>query len=151
MKQGITFGFINGIIDMLALLTGLWATKVSKVGIIGAMVALIISNPLNDSYALYISEESTDSEKAKIKAKNALISQIAIHVVFLLIVILTPNTGTALIISLAFSIITIIGFNQYNNINIVSTRNTLLVIFTLVTITYIADHAVFKYFKNLKI
>ena len=149
MMQGITFGFINGIIDMLALLTGLWATKVSKVGIIGAMVALIISNPLNDSYALYISEESTDSEKAKIKAKNALISQIVTHLIFLLIVIFTPNTETALIISFVFSIITIIGFNNYNNI--VSTRSTLLMIFTLVTITYIADHAVFKYFKNLKI
>ena len=149
MMQGITFGFINGIIDMLALLTGLWATKVSKVGIIGAMVALIISNPLNDSYALYISEESTDSEKAKTKAKNALISQIVTHLIFLLIVIFTPNTETALIISFVFSIITIIGFNKYNNI--VSTRSTLLMIFTLVTITYIADHAVFKYFKNLKI
>jgi hypothetical protein len=148
MMQGITFGFINGIIDMLALLTGLWATKVSKVGIIGAMIALIISNPLNDSYALYISEESTDSEKAKAKAKSALISQIATHAVFLLIVIFSPNITTALIISFILSTITIIGFNQYNNINIFNTRNTLIVITLLVFVTYVADNAVFKYFKR---
>ena len=35
---GETFGFTNGIITMLALITGLYATNVNKIGIIGAIM-----------------------------------------------------------------------------------------------------------------
>ena len=147
MIQGMTFGLINGIIDMLALLTGLWATKVSKVGIIGAIVALMISNPFNDSYALYVSEEKDDEEKAREKAKIALLAQLATHFIFLLIIIFSPNTTIAILISFILSGITIFSFNLYNDINFIKTRNTLLIIALLVLVTYIADSSVYKYYK----
>ena len=148
--SGSTFGVINGIIDMLALLTGLWATKVSKIGIIGAIIALVISNPFNDSYALYLSEENENekeqtNEKAKKKATYALVSQLTTHLMFLIIVILSPNTTVALITSFICSGLLIFGFNLYNKVPINKTGNTIIIISILVGLTYLADNAVYKY------
>ncbi len=44
---GKTFGFTNGIIAMFALLVGLYATGVNKVGTIVAILALLITDPLS--------------------------------------------------------------------------------------------------------
>lgn len=54
---GETFEFPNGIITILALITGLHATKVNKIGIIGAILALLITDPLCNAYALYTSQK----------------------------------------------------------------------------------------------
>ena len=129
---------------MLALLTGLWATKVSKIGIIGAIIALVISNPFNDSYALYLSSEN-ENENAKKKATHALFSQLTTHLMFLIIVILSPNTTVALITSFICSGLLIFGFNLYNKVPINKTGNTIIIISILVGLTYLADNAVYKY------
>ena len=72
---GETFGFTNGIITILALITGLHATKVNKIGIIGAILALLITDPLCDAYALYTSHKLIEKKSAYKIGIKAFLSQ----------------------------------------------------------------------------
>ena len=60
--NGKTFGFINGNITILSLIVGMYAAGSDKKSIIGAMVALLVADPLCDAYSLYIAEKE-DGEK----------------------------------------------------------------------------------------
>ena len=84
---GETFGFTNGIITILALITGLHATKVNKIGIIGAILALLITDPLCDAYALYTSQKIIDKKTAYSIGFNAFLSQFLLQLLFLMIII----------------------------------------------------------------
>ena len=148
MTSGVKFGFINGIIDMLALLVGLFATKVSKVGMIGAIVAMMISNPINDSYSLYISSENEGKSEARQKATHALAMQILTHASFLLIIILSPNPAIAIKISIIYSLIIILAFDKYFNIEVLETIKKIGIILILISITYFADAKVYQYFPD---
>tara|TARA_B110000467_G_scaffold109383_1_gene99723 strand:+ start:98 stop:547 length:450 start_codon:yes stop_codon:yes gene_type:complete len=148
MTSGVKFGFINGIIDMLALLVGLFATKVSKVGMIGAIVAMMISNPINDSYSLYISSENEGKSEARQKATHALIMQILTHASFLLIIILSTTTTLAIKISIIYSLIVILAFDKYFNIAVLETIKKIGIILILISITYFADAKVYQYFPD---
>jgi len=148
MTSGVKFGFINGIIDMLALLVGLYATKVSKVGMIGAIVAMMISNPINDSYSLYISSENEGKSEARQKATHALIMQILTHASFLLIIILSTTTTLAIKISIIYSLIVILAFDKYFNIGVLETIKKIGIILILISITYFADAKVYQYFPD---
>jgi hypothetical protein len=75
MKIGENFGTTNGIITMLSLLTGLRATKVNKVGIIGAILAMIIADPLSDAYSMYYAEKTNNNPNDYIIGRDAFISQ----------------------------------------------------------------------------
>ena len=46
MLSGTTFGYINGIITMLSLISGMYVTHVTKIGIIGAILATIIDGQI---------------------------------------------------------------------------------------------------------
>ena len=148
MTSGIKFGFINGIIDMLALLVGLFATKVSKVGMIGAVVAMMISNPINDSYSLYISAEKEKESESRQKATHALVTQILTHASFLLIIILSTTTTLAIKISIIYSLIVILAFDKYFNIAVLETIKKIGIILILISITYFADAKVYQYFPD---
>ena len=58
MAKGLVFGVTNGIITMLALITGMYASKVNKVGVIAAILAILIADPLSDAYSMYVSEKA---------------------------------------------------------------------------------------------
>jgi ABC-type uncharacterized transport system permease subunit len=150
MTSGIKFGFINGIIDMLALLVGLFATKVSKVGMIGAVVAMMISNPINDSYSLYISAEKEKESESRQKATHALVTQILTHASFLLIIILSPNPAMAIKISIIYSLIIILAFDKYFNIEFIETFKKIGIILFLIIVTYFADEKVYEYFPDAR-
>ena len=83
---GETFGFTNGVITILALITGLHATKVNKIGIIGAILALLITDPLCDAYSLYTSQKIIEKKTAYSIGFNAYIS-ILLQTLFLMIII----------------------------------------------------------------
>ena len=73
MSVGVTFGFTNGIITMLSLITGLYATNVNRVGIIGAILALLITDPLSDAYSMYNSQKLINKETALDIGKTAFV------------------------------------------------------------------------------
>ena len=145
---GETFGFTNGIITMLALITGLHATKVNKIGMIGAILALLITDPLCDSYALYTSQKIIDKKNAYTIGRNAFLSQFLLQLLFLIIIIISPSIEKAIYLCYVIGLILTIIYDRYNKINIKESIINLLIIFILVIITYYINTFVYKYFNH---
>ena len=151
MSKGAVFGVTNGIITMLAIITGLYVGKVGKMGIIAAILAMIIADPASDAYSVYVAEKSIDNEECKSNAEKigllAFASQFALQILFLLIIIFSPNITYAVTLCYVASfIITSIysfffsDFKEYLfNIGAVS---------GIVLLTYICEHLVHKKFGD---
>jgi len=148
MSVGIIFGLTNGIITMLSVITGLYATKVNRVGIIGAIFALLITDPLIDAYSVYSSQKPINKKKAFNIGRNAFLSQVILQIIFLLIIIFSSTVKQGLIISYISGFIMTVLYNIYSNITIEDTIKNLLGIATLVFITFIVDKNVYKFFKQ---
>lgn len=147
MSLGVTFGFTNGIITMLSLITGLYATNVKRVGIIGAILALLITDPLSDAYSLYNSQKLINEETAFDVGKTAFLSQVALQCIFLLVIIFSNSVKQGLIISYILGVTMTISYDRYNKASVNDSLKNLSAIAVLVFLTYIVDKNVYKYFK----
>jgi len=147
MSLGVTFGFTNGIITMLSLITGLYATNVKRVGIIGAILALLITDPLSDAYSLYNSQKLINEETAFDVGKKAFLSQVALQCIFLLVIIFSNSVKQGLIISYILGVTMTISYDRYNKASVNDSLKNLSAIAVLVFLTYIVDKNVYKYFK----
>jgi len=147
MSLGVTFGFTNGIITMLSLITGLYATNVNRVGIIGAILALLITDPLSDAYSLYNSQKLINEETAFDVGKKAFLSQVALQCIFLLVIIFSNSVKQGLIISYILGVTMTISYDRYNKASVNDSLKNLSAIAVLVFLTYIVDKNVYKYFK----
>ena len=148
MAKGLVFGVTNGIITMLALITGMYASKVNKVGVIAAILAILIATPLSDAYSMYMSEKANKPENAFNVGKQAFISQFMLQLGFFLIIILTPDLFTGLILSYVFGLIAIVSYAFTQD----SPREELFMnlsgIAFIIVITYYSDLLVHKYYKK---
>jgi hypothetical protein len=147
MSLGVTFGFTNGIITMLSLITGLYATNVKRVGIIGAILALLITDPLSDAYSLYNSQKLINEETAFDVGKTAFLSQVALQCIFLLVIIFSNSLKQGIIISYILGVTMTISYDRYNKASVNDSLKNLSAIAVLVFLTYIVDKNVYKYFK----
>jgi len=147
MSVGVTFGFTNGIITMLSLITGLYATNVKRVGIIGAILALLITDPLSDAYSMYNSQKLINEETAFDVGKTAFLSQVALQCIFLLVIIFSNSVKQGLIISYILGVTMTISYDRYNKASVNDSLKNLSAIAVLVFLTYIVDKNVYKYFK----
>ena len=148
MFNGHTFGVTNGIVTMLSLLIGLYATGVQKVGIIGAIVAMLISDPLADAYAIYNAELQRDSKKAYDAFKKAFSSQALIQLAILIIVVLTPDIKSAVYISVIIGFFTIIAWDFYIQKKHKDILKNIILVFGIIFITFCIDKQVYKYFTK---
>jgi hypothetical protein len=82
------FGLSNGVITILALLAGFTAANTDKLSVICALVSLLITDPLSDSYSIYVA--SDEDNRFKIFTQTW-IYQALVQAIFLLIVIFTPK------------------------------------------------------------
>jgi hypothetical protein len=82
------FGLSNGVITIIALLAGFTAANTDKISIICALVSLLITDPLSDSYSIYVS--SDDDNRLDIFTKTWGY-QVIVQTIFLLIVIFSPK------------------------------------------------------------
>ena len=146
--RGQLFGITNGVITMLALITGLYATRVPKVGIIGAILSLLIADPLCDAYSMYIAEKGVGNKEAFITGRNAFLYQFILQFLFLSIVIISPKISQGVFWSYIFGLIITIVYGVYTSTSAVDIIKHLLGIFTLVCITYLSDTFVYKFFKK---
>ena len=147
MSVGVTFGFTNGIITMLSLITGLYATNVNRVGIIGAILALLITDPLSDAYSMYNSQKLINKDTALDIGKTAFLSQVALQCIFLLVIIFSTTVKQGLFISYILGVTMTISYDRYNKASLTETVKNLSAIAVLVFFTYIVDKQVYKYFK----
>ena len=58
------FGISNGVSTILALLAGFYATKTPKFTAVGALLSLLLTDPINDSFSIYVSMKHNNSEIA---------------------------------------------------------------------------------------
>ena len=149
MFESKMFGITNGIITMLALITGLYATKVPKVGIIGAILSLLIVDPLSDGYSIYAAEKKNNKKSAYKIGKEAFISQFILQLIFLIIIIFFP-IEKGIFYSYLIGILIIIIYGIYRKSTIFSIIQHILCILILVLVTYGSDTLVYKYYHSKK-
>lgn len=150
MFEAEMFGITNGVITILALITGLRATNVDKIGIIGALLAMIIADPLSDAYSIYISEKQKKNLKAYENARDAFIYQASLQLIFLFIIIITKNIDLAIKYCYICGILITIFYGNYRKIEKKEIIKNLIGIFIIVYITYFSDITVYKYKNKIK-
>jgi hypothetical protein len=92
------FGISNGVITILALLAGFCATHTPKIGVIGALFSLLLTDPIGDSYSIYISMKHSNPDSAKTKLWQTWMYQSLVQLTFLVIVILSPTLKMAFVL-----------------------------------------------------
>ena len=149
MAKGLVFGVTNGIITMLALITGMYAGKVGKVGIIAAILAILIADPLSDAYSIYISEKNNNNrrESAFDVGKEAFLSQFILQLVFLLIIVFSPTILSGLTLCYIFGLISILTYAFVQKSTFKEVIINLSWIISIITITYFSDVLVHKYYN----
>lgn len=141
------FGISNGVSTILALLAGFYATKTTKLSVIGALLSLLLTDPLNDSYSIYISLKHANPEQAFQKFKGTFLTQLGIQSIFIIIVFFTPS------ILLAFIISSIIGLTMvlYDYNKRLKTKTEVLKEMTkimgLILLTFLVNSIFYKYYK----
>ena len=149
MAKGLVFGVTNGIITMLALITGMYASKVNKVGVIAAILAILIADPLSDAYSMYISEKNNNSNKKAFSVgKEAFLSQFVLQFIFLLIIIFTPTVFTGLMTCYAFGLVSILGYAYMQKSSFKEVLMNLSWITVIISVTYFSDVLVHEYYKG---
>ena len=93
------FGISNGVITILALLSGFVATCTPKVGVVGALLSLFITDPLGDSYSIYVSMRDRDEDEARQTFFDTWKYQLMVQALFLVVVLFSSSVRTALCIS----------------------------------------------------
>lgn len=142
------FGISNGVSTILALLAGFYATRTSKLSVIGALLSLLLTDPLNDSYSIYISMKHNNPEEAYKKFKGTFLAQIGVQAVFLLVVFLSPT------IYISFMISSLVGTGlllyDYNKRfkNKSEVTKELLKMFALILLTFTVNTLFYKYYKS---
>lgn len=142
------FGISNGVSTILALLAGFHATRTSKLSVIGALLSLLLTDPLNDSYSIYISMKHNNPEEAYKKFKGTFLAQIGVQAVFLLVVFLSPT------IYISFMISSLIGTGlllyDYNKRfkNKTEITKELFKMIALILLTFTVNTLFYKYYKS---
>ena len=94
------FGISNGISTILALQAGFLSMNTPKLYVIGALISLLITDPLSDAYSIYISMKDTNNKEAYDKFLKTLAYQGAVKLLLLIIVVLSPSLKIAFILSI---------------------------------------------------
>tara|TARA_Y100001980_G_C14509828_1_gene285312 strand:+ start:315 stop:752 length:438 start_codon:yes stop_codon:yes gene_type:complete len=125
------FGLSNGVITILALLAGFTAANTDKISIICALVSLLITDPLSDSYSIYV---ASDEENRFEIFTQTWIYQVVVQAIFLLIVIFTPKKYMfKLSCLIGFLIIMFDFFSRITNIIDISKQLAIMIIIIIFT------------------
>ena len=142
------FGISNGVLTILAILAGFNATRTSKLSVIGALLSLLLTDPLNDSYSIYISMKHNNPEEAYKKFKGTFLAQIGVQIIFLIIVLLSPTIYQSFLISsLVGTGLLLYDYNKRFK-NKIEVATELSKIFGLILLTFTVNTLFYKYYKS---
>lgn len=102
------FGITNGVTTIIALLAGFKAANISNKAIISALISLLLTDPISDSYSLYISIKDNDEEQAYDIFLKTFLTQVIIQGIFLAIVIMSNNINQSFYISCVFGLLLVL-------------------------------------------
>ena len=110
--------------------------KLIKIGIIGAILALLITDPLCDAYALYTSQKKIiDKKTAYSIGFNAFLSQFLLQLLFLMIIIYSDTVEKGVYYCYIVGIILTLLYDKYNNLLLKESFVNVVSILILVLIT----------------
>ena len=142
------FGISNGVATILALLAGFHATQTTKLSAIGALLSLLLTDPINDSYSIYISMKHNDPDEAYKKFKGTFITQVGVQAVFLIVVFLSRTIYQSFLISSLIGI----GLLIYDYNKRFKNKNEILVeltkIFGLILLTFVINTLFYKFYNK---
>ena len=142
------FGISNGVLTILAILAGFNATRTSKLSVIGALLSLLLTDPLNDSYSIYISMKHNNPEEAYKKFKGTFLAQIGVQIIFLIIVLLSPTIYQSFLISsLVGTGLLLYDYNKRLK-NKTEVTKELFKMFALILLTFAVNTLFYKYYKS---
>ena len=142
------FGISNGVSTILALLAGFHATRTSKLSVIGALLSLLLTDPLNDSYSIYISMKHNNPEEAYKKFKGTFLAQIGVQIIFLIVVLLSSSIYQSFLISsLVGTSLLLYDYNKRFK-NKTEVTKELFKMIALILLTFAVNTLFYKYYKS---
>ena len=99
-----SFGISNGVTTIIALLAGFKAANISNKAVISALISLLLTDPISDSYSLYVSIKDKDEKLAYDIFLKTFISQVIIQAIFLAIIIFSKNINQGFYLSVIFGL-----------------------------------------------
>lgn len=142
------FGISNGVSTILALLAGFHATRTSKLSVIGALLSLLLTDPLNDSYSIYISMKHNNPEEAYKKFKGTFLAQIGVQIIFLIVVLLSSSIYQSFLISsLVGTGLLLYDYNKRFK-NKTEITKELFKMIALILLTFTVNTLFYKYYKS---
>jgi hypothetical protein len=149
MFNANTFGFINGVVELLGLSVGLYVAKASRVVFISAILAVIIADPLLDAYAIFTAEKEKYSlEVASKTAMQAFLSNFIVKFSILMMYVIIPNLKIAIYTVCTLGFISVFLFGLWKNMPLKENLINLAIIVVLIFITWSAEHLVQRIFKK---
>lgn len=149
MFNANTFGFINGVVELLGLSVGLYVAKASRVVFISAILAVIIADPLLDAYAIFTAEKEKYSlEVASKTAMQAFLSNFIVKFSILMMYVIIPNLKMAIYTVCTLGFISVFLFGLWKNMPLKENLINLAIIVILIFITWSAEHLVQRFFKK---
>lgn len=139
---GETFGVTNGAITILALVVGMKAAGASQRAMVSAMIALLISDPISDAYALYNAHSSApyaDEVKARWVAFKAFGAQAVLQTALLISVATAPNVRVAVRRCALAGVFLVVGFERFAARPVSDTARNLLAMCVLVMVTHVIE------------
>ena len=127
------FGIVNGSMAMIPVLLALYSTNASKRSIMGALLAIVLSDPLGDGYAHYV---ATDELKlsAEMFSTN-LIMQLSL----LIIVMVSPSIKKAVRYATAFAATTLVAYNIYTGTPFVKMMFEYIMMASIILFLFMVD------------
>ena len=142
------FGISNGVSTILALLAGFHATRTPKFSVIGALLSLLLTDPINDSYSIYISMKHNNPVEAYKNFKGTFMTQIGVQGIFLVIVILTRTIFEAFLVSSIVGILLL----SYDYNKRLKNKEEMIMEFTkivaLIILTFTVNTLFYKYYNK---
>lgn len=142
------FGISNGVSTILALLAGFYATKTPKFTAMGALLSLLLTDPINDSFSIYVSMKHNNPDIAYNTFIGTFVSQVGIQLLFLIILFYSSNVYNAFIISSVIGMLLLLYDYNKRFKNKKAIMKELSKILTLIFITFVINTLFYKYYHN---
>ena len=104
--QAAAFGVSNGVLTVVVVVASMWATGTPRRHIATALLAILITGPIRDSYSLFEAERSGtkgDTERMDL-FRRTLLSQVCVQLVFIAAVLAVPSAHPNLMMAVVVAV-----------------------------------------------
>lgn len=166
---GETFGVTNGVITISALVVGMQSAGADKRAIVSAMVALLVSDPISDAYALYNAQVATEEMHARARrstsgagklnfreskssavheepvpsasdvARQAFVYQVLLQVLLLGVFSTAASSADGVARCLVVGMVVVVLYERAHNVRWDNTVHNLVAIVALVGVTHLVE------------